>query len=122
MIGSRGRVVGWLFGSRFVSRGRVVGWLVVFWVMGNTFVFHISDKSIISIDGVVHSLSAAIGKENMVVTLGVIAVTMFFSSKMNWGITIVILDSISIIVVRMGIFILRLMIRWSRFVSRAVRK
>ena len=121
MIGSRGRVVGWLFGSRFVGRGRVIGWLVVFRVLGNTFVFHISDKSVISVDGVVHSLSAAIGKENMVVSLGVIAITMFFSTKVNRSITIVILDSISIVVVRMGIFILGFMVRWGRFV-RAVRK
>ena len=116
MIGSRGRVVGWLFGSRFVGRGRVIGWLVVFRVLGNTFVFHISDKSVISVDGVVHSLSAAIGKENMVVSLGVIAITMFFSTKVNRSITIVILDSISIVVVRMGIFILGFMVRWGRFV------
>ena len=116
MIRSRGRVVGWLFGSRFVGRGRVIGWLVVFRVLGNTFVFHISNKSIISVDGVVHSLSAAIGKENMVVSLGVIAITMFFSTKVNRSITIVILDSISIVVVRMGIFILGFMVRWGRFV------
>ena len=116
MIGSWGGVVGWLFGSRFVGRGRVIGWLVVFRVLGNTFVFHISDKSVISVDGVVHSLSAAIGKENMVVSLGVIAITMFFSTKVNRSITIVILDSISIVVVRMGIFILGFMVRWGRFV------
>ena len=121
MIGSWGRVVRWLFGSRFVGRGGVIGWLVVFRVLGNTFVFHISNKSIISVDGVVHSLSAAIGKENMVVSLGVIAITMFFSTKVNRGITIVILDSISIVVYRMGIFILGFMVRWGRFV-RAVRE
>ena len=114
MMGSR--VIRRLVGSRFVGRGRVV-----FGVLGNTFVFHISDKSIISIDGVVHSLSAAIRKENMVVSLGVIAITMFFSSEVNWSITIVILDSISIVVDRMGIFILGFMVRWGRFV-RAVRK
>ena len=120
MIGSWGGVVGWLFGSRFVGRGRVIGWLMMFRVLGNTLVFHISDKSVISVDGVVHSLSAAIGKENMVVSLGVIAITMFFSTKVNRSITIVILDSISIVVVRMGIFILGFMVRWGRFV-RAVR-
>ena len=105
VIGSRGRVIGWL--------GRSIMWFGRFIIMGYTFVFHISDKSIISIDSVVHSLSAAIGKEDVVVSLGVIAITMFFSSKMNWGIAIVILDSISIVVNRMGIFILGLMVRGS---------
>ena len=98
------------------SWGGVIGWLMMFRVLGNTLVFHISDKSVISVDGVVHSLSAAIGKENMVVSLGVIAITMFFSTKVNRSITIVILDSISIVVVRMGIFILGFMVRWGRFV------
>ena len=107
--------------SMIGSWGGVIGWLMMFRVLGNTFVFHISNKSIISVDGVVHSLSAAIRKENMVVSLGVIAITMFFSTEVNGGITIVILDSISIVVYRMGIFILGFMVRWGRFV-RAVRK
>ena len=102
--------------SRFVSRGRVV-----FRVLGNTFVFHISDKSIIPVDGIVHSLSTAIGKENMVASLGVIAIAMFFSTKMKRGITVVILDSISIVVNRMGIFILGFMVRWGRMVGAVTK-
>ena len=65
MVGwGRGVDWGWL-----VGRGWVV-WLGL-WVLGSSLVGDISDKSVISVGGVLDSLDSAIGKSNSVRSLDI---------------------------------------------------
>ena len=81
MIARLGRSIGW-FGRLMVRR------LVVFWILGFTFIGHISNISTISIDVVSDSLFTAIRKKDVVVSVGSIAIASFFSSKMKRSIVI----------------------------------
>merc|ERR1711981_81037 len=83
--------------------GMIWGWLgcvvwswFVFWVMGNTFVFNVSDITVISVSGIGNNLGTAIGKSNTVFTSDNITVTVFISGKISLG--VVILNSITILV------------------------
>ena len=101
-------VVSWL-------RGVVWSWLV-FWVLGNTFVFNISYVSTIGIYVIGNNLGAAIGKGNGVATGSGIAITVFISRECSLG--IIILDSITVFIYSwsiIGRFMIRswLMVCWS---------
>ena len=65
-------MVGW---GRGIDRGWLVswGWVVWLglWVLGSSLIGDISDKSIISIGGVLDSLDSAIGKSNRVRSLDI---------------------------------------------------
>merc|ERR1711899_560422 len=83
--------------------GMIWGWLgcvvwswFVFWGLGNTFVFNVSDITVISVSGVGNNLGTAIGKSNTVFTSDNITVTVFIGGKVSLG--VVILNSITILV------------------------
>jgi len=68
-----------------------------FWVLGNTFVFDISNISSISISYVVgNNLGTAIGKGYTVFTVGGISITVFVSLEVS--VSVVIIDSISVFI------------------------
>merc|ERR1719216_391299 len=103
--------------------GMIWGWLgcvvwswFVFWVLGNTFVFNVSDITVISVSGVGNNLGTAIGKSNTVFTSDNITVTVFIGGKVSLG--VVILNSITILVnswAIIGWFVIRswLVVSWS---------
>jgi len=64
-------------GSWVVGR---LGW-VIFWILGNTFVFNIGNIPSISVDCISYNLGAAIRKSNAVLTVGSITITVLISSK-----------------------------------------
>jgi len=71
---------------------RLWGWVVwswlVFWVLGYTFVFNISDITSITIYGVGNDLGTTIRKGNTVFTSGSIAITVLVSGKVRFGVVI----------------------------------
>merc|ERR1712061_162671 len=103
--------------------GMIWGWFgcvvwswFVFWVLGNTFVFNVSDITVISVSGVGNNLGTAIGKSNTVFTSDNITVTVFIGGKVSLG--VVILNSITILVnswAIIGWFVIRswLVVSWS---------
>ena len=109
------------FGGRVVRGfGRfMIRRLVMFGVFGFTRVCDISNIATISINGVSHSLGTTVGKEDTVVSVGSITITVFFSSEVNWGITVAVLNSISIVVSGVSIFVFGFMIRRCRLVRRS---
>ena len=95
--------------------GCVVWSWFVFWVLGNTFVFNVSDITVISVSGVGNNLGTAIGKSNTVFTSDNITVTVFIGGKVSLG--VVILNSITILVnswAIIGWFVIRswLVVSW----------
>ena len=84
-----------------------------FWVLGNTFVFDISNISSISISYVVgNNLGTAIGKGDTVFTVGGISITVFVSLEVS--VSVVIIDSISIFIDCWSFFVdWSLSISWS---------
>ena len=96
----------WLWGISWL------GW-VVFWVLSNTFVFDVGNISTISISYVVgDNLGTTIGKVDTVFTVGGISVTGFVGLEV--GVSIIIMDSISVLVYSWSFFIdWSLAISWS---------
>jgi len=97
-------------------RGVVWSSWFVFWVLGNTFVFDISDVATISIYGIGNNLGATIGKGNTVLTSGFFTFTVFIGRESSLG--VIILDSITILVYSwsiIGRFVIRsrCMVCWS---------
>ena len=109
------------FGGRVVRGfGRfMIRRLVVFGVFGFTRVSNISNIATISVNGVSHSLGTTVGKEDTVVSVGSITITVFFSSKVNWGITVAVLNSISVVVSWGSIFVFGFMVRRCGLVRRS---
>ena len=109
------------FGGRVVRGfGRfMIRRLVVFGVFGFTRVSDISNIATVSVNGVSHSLGTTVGKEDTVVSVGSITITVFFSSKVNWGITVAVLNGISVVVSRGSIFVFGFMVRRCGLVRRS---
>jgi len=102
-------VVSWL-------RGVVWSCWLVFWVLGNTFVFNISYVATIGIYVIADNLGATIRKGNSVATGSGITITVFISRECSLG--IIILDSITVFIYSwsiVGRFMIRswLMVCWS---------
>ena len=115
----RSRFVNW---GRFVDWGRVVfGSRCVFWgrlvfiIMGFPTVSNFSNVSGVSIVRVSHSLGTTIGQENMIRSTGSISVSGFVLTKVKSS--IVILDSIVVVVGGVSVFVLGFMVGWSGFVG-----
>jgi len=87
----------------------VWGWLswvvwLSFWVLSNTFVFDISNISSIGIGNVVgDDLGTAIGKVDTVFTVGGISITGFVGLEVS--VSIVVMDSISVLVYSWSFFV-----------------
>ena len=109
------------FGGRVVRGfGRfMIRRLVVFGVFGFTRVSNIGNIATISVNGVSHSLGTTVGKEDTVVSVSGITITVFFSSKVNWGITIAVLNGISVVVSWGSIFVFWFMVRRGGLVRRS---
>jgi hypothetical protein len=88
-----GRSVG-LDGGRGISRGRSISW--GWGIDGLTGVLDIGDVTSVGIRGVGHSLDAAIGKSNVVFSLGGIAVAGLRGSKVGTAVSVI--DTIGVVV------------------------
>jgi hypothetical protein len=85
--------VGWgVFGGGVVFGGRGGVVRFGFGVDGDTFVFDISDITVVVVSGVGHSLDTAIGKSNLVRSRDSFAVSGFLGVEVSSG--VVILDSV----------------------------
>ena len=111
-------------GSWFIDRcgSGFIGGCGSWFVSGCCFVFcfttvlNIGDVSSVGItNGVCYGLGAAVREKYVILPISSITIPMFILTKMNWGITLFILDGIFEIVNRMGIGIgWRWGIGWSR--------
>jgi hypothetical protein len=90
-----GRSVG-LDGGRGISRGRSISW--GWGIDGLTGVLDIGDVTSVGIRGVGHSLDAAIGKSNVVFSLGGIAVAGLRGSKVGTAVSVI--DTIGVVICR----------------------
>jgi len=92
-------VLGMVWGWSWVVcwlRGMVWSCWFVFWVLGNTVIFNISNVSTISIYVIGNDLGTAIRKSNTVLTSSGITFTVFISRERGLG--VIILDGITVLV------------------------
>ena len=83
----------------FGGSGGVFGsWVRVFFigVFGFSFVFDISDETVVVISGVGHNLDTTVGKVDSVRSLGVVSITRLFGGEV--GVAVVVSDGISVLV------------------------
>ena len=119
----RGRVVGsGVVRSRLVGRGRVVrsglvgGGGVVRSGLGISVILDISDKARVIINSVGHGLGTAVGEEDGVLAVGVVAIPVLVSLEVGAG--VVIMDSVAVVVVGRGVVVLRGGVVGGRLVGR----
>ena len=84
-------------------------------VFGFATVRNISNIATVSINRVFHSLDTAIRQQNMVRSAGGITISGFILTKVKSS--IIILDSIVVVVGRVGIFVFGFMVGWGGFVG-----
>jgi len=82
-----GSVVSWSWGMVWGWVGSWVVWLS-FWVDWGTFVFDISDESVVVVSGVGDSLDTSVGKVDLVRSSGYLAIRGFLGVEVSLGVVI----------------------------------